>query len=349
MQIHLMEIHTKYSDTIFSAFSNGYHEEKNWTFVYLSDIIPLRIYMKYQISRASKKHGPTKIQEVSRMRQIEAEICNKKNILVFPHLHNEIEFLICTEGEIEVTCGQEKQIIQKNGFALVMPFTMHMYQTLKYSKSLIITISRENLPIFHQYLTKEPLYPFVETLRCDDVEYVTNQLCAENLSNLTIEQLIGYVHIILNAAFQKMTFREKKGMVDLLPDVLEYINDNFQNHLSLNDIARHVGVNPSYLSRFFSDKFGSTITKYINEIRINYAKVLLLSSEDSITEIAYKCGFESIRSFNRTFLDFVNVTPREYRNDQNRAVAYDFFSPHTFKKLLTTSGLSSNNALTFYK
>ena len=277
------------------------------------------------------------------MPEIEAEVYDKKNILSFPHLHNEIEFIICMDGEIEVTCGKEKKRIKQNDFVLIMPFTIHMYQTLKYSKSLIVTISKENLPIFHQYFAKEPSNPFIENLRTDDVEYAAKMLCSDKKSSLTIEQLIGYVHIILNAALKEIKFKEKRGLTDLLPDILTYINENFQNSISLNDIARHVGVSSSYLSRFFADKFGCNITKYINETRVNYAKVLLLSTDDSITEIVYNCGFESIRTFNRVFFELTNSTPREYRNNKNRTAIYDSFSTHNFKNLLTTSGLSSND------
>ena len=142
---------------------------------------------------------------------------------------------------------------------------------------------------------------------------------------------------------------DKKNISEFLPDVLGFIEKNFSNEITLDDIARSVGVNPSYLSRTFSDKIGYPITKYINEIRVDYAKSLLLSTDTPITDIAFSSGFKSIRTFNRVFMEHTGTTPKEYRNNKNKTSYYEPITTKQLKDVITVSGIPACGKITFYK
>ena len=124
------------------------------------------------------------------MREIQAEISTNKNILTFPHLHNKLEILFCLEGELEVTCGKHKSILKANDSVLVMPYTVHSYQSAKNSKVLVITVLKENLPLFHKYFTVEPTYPFIFNITDNDVENITKKLSSPESNHITFEKLI---------------------------------------------------------------------------------------------------------------------------------------------------------------
>ena len=94
---------------------------------------------------------------------------------------------------------------------------------------------------------------------------------------------------------------------------LEYINLHFKEKLSLNRVAEHANYNPSHFSKLFHKKMGITFNHYVSSIRINYAKRLLASTEHSISFICFECGFASVSSFNRNFLEIVGCSPNEYR------------------------------------
>ncbi len=285
------------------------------------------------------------------MREIQAEVSTNKNILTFPHLHNKLELLFCLEGELEVTCGKHKKQLKANDFALIMPYTVHSYQSAKQSKVLIITVLKENLPLFHQYFSIEPVNPYLENIIDSDIDYITKKLTSPTRHSLTFEQLIGYIYVILSFVFNEMKFNpeEKKGISDLLPNVLNYIEKNFQNEISLESIAFNIGVNSSYLSRIFSDKIGYSVTKYINEVRVDYAKSMLLSTDSSITDIAFNSGFKSIRTFNRVFLEHTNFTPKEYRTNKSKTAYDEPMTTRHFKDAVTVSGMPASGKLTFYK
>ena len=70
----------------------------------------------------------------------------------------------------------------------------------------------------------------------------------------------------------------------------------------------------NYATNYLNKVLGISFVDFINQHRINYASYLLKNIGDSITDITYKCGYSSIRSFNRNFLKLTNATPKNYRN-----------------------------------
>lgn len=94
---------------------------------------------------------------------------------------------------------------------------------------------------------------------------------------------------------------------------IEYINKYYQNDITLESIAEHVGMNPSALCRYFKKNTGKKLFDFVCELRIAFAAKLLLNSNISITRIAYDCGYNNLSHFNRQFKAITNSTPTEYR------------------------------------
>lgn len=99
--------------------------------------------------------------------------------------------------------------------------------------------------------------------------------------------------------------------------VIEYIHENYCFDLSREGLASMIGMHPDTFSRFFKTYTAKTLPDYINQLRVSYAKELLITTEDSIVTIAFKCGFESLSTFNRAFHKIHNTTPTACRK-QNR-------------------------------
>lgn len=95
--------------------------------------------------------------------------------------------------------------------------------------------------------------------------------------------------------------------------VIDYINDNYVHDISREGLAASVGIHPDNLSKLFNAYKNMRIGDYINELRIQDAAARLLSSEESVTDIAFAVGFESTRTFNRAFAKYMNTTPEKYR------------------------------------
>ncbi len=104
--------------------------------------------------------------------------------------------------------------------------------------------------------------------------------------------------------------REEKP--PLIQQVINYINDHFDQRLSLDDIAGHFFISKSYLSHMFTQHTSRSIYDYILYSRVNRAKQLITDGV-ALTSISYLCGFSDYSNFLRAFSNYVGTSPSEYK------------------------------------
>jgi len=98
-----------------------------------------------------------------------------------------------------------------------------------------------------------------------------------------------------------------------LQNVFQYVSENYQKNITLSEIAEVAKMNKMAFSRYFKKTINKGFIAYLNEIRINYAKKLLVSTNSPIKVIGYDCGFGSTSYFIRVFKKKLGQTPIEYR------------------------------------
>lgn len=94
---------------------------------------------------------------------------------------------------------------------------------------------------------------------------------------------------------------------------IAFINENFCDQITLDDIAQASNISKFHFIRLFKSSYNMTVWEYINIKRIDKASYLLGSTNENITSIAMKCGFNSPTNFNRIFKKVTGCVPREYR------------------------------------
>jgi len=92
-----------------------------------------------------------------------------------------------------------------------------------------------------------------------------------------------------------------------------YIAQNYHLQLTAESIAKVVGLHPNYAMNLFRKVFGTTMTDFIVQHRLSHAQRLLLTTDDSVAEIAFASGFQSLSRFNEAFKRACASSPREYR------------------------------------
>lgn len=97
----------------------------------------------------------------------------------------------------------------------------------------------------------------------------------------------------------------------------DYVQNNFQRKISLEEISNLINMTPVSFNRFIKKSTGKTFVSFVNNIRISHATKLLLQSDLSVGEIAYKCGFNNLANFNRMFKKLKNNTPSEFKYEFN--------------------------------
>ena len=93
---------------------------------------------------------------------------------------------------------------------------------------------------------------------------------------------------------------------------LEYINNNFSQQLTLESISKITGISKYHFLREFKQYTGYTVITYINTLRCEYAKRLLLNTSFSISDVAIKCGYENLSYFTRTFKRYTGTLPSHF-------------------------------------
>lgn len=97
-------------------------------------------------------------------------------------------------------------------------------------------------------------------------------------------------------------------------NILSYIDANYANHLTLQNLAHDFGINYSYLSQLFKKTIGISFTQYLTNIRLKHACELLSSTYKPIIDIAESVGFNDYHYFCNTFKNNFSMTPSQYRN-----------------------------------
>ncbi|WP_026775949.1 AraC family transcriptional regulator [Polaribacter sp. Hel_I_88] len=97
--------------------------------------------------------------------------------------------------------------------------------------------------------------------------------------------------------------------------VYKHINDNFKDHISLDEVSELVSMTVPAFCRYFKKSTGKTFTKLVNEYRVVHATKLLAESTMSITDISFECGFNNFSHFNKLFKEFTGKSASVYRSE----------------------------------
>ena len=123
---------------------------------------------------------------------------------------------------------------------------------------------------------------------------------------------------MLNEKLEKILRKKPETVMSTIAEekiknVIKYINENYKDGISREDLAGFAGVHPDSLGKQFKKYTGYKLGDYINELRVNEAARRLREEDANIIDIAFDVGFESVRTFNRIFPRFMNETPNNYR------------------------------------
>lgn len=136
-------------------------------------------------------------------------------------------------------------------------------------------------------------------------------------NNLSTCQSIEHMNILTanmldNFIDASQCFTDMKH-TDIFYKAMEYIKGNYTNKITLKEVADHVGLNSAYLSTIFKQEMGCSLMVYIQNVRVEHSKTLLLDPKLSLSEVAYLCGFGDQSYFTKIFRRKIGVTPKYFR------------------------------------
>ena len=102
----------------------------------------------------------------------------------------------------------------------------------------------------------------------------------------------------------------------------EFIENNFQNKITVEELASMIALSRRNLERRFKKATANTVVEYIQRVKIEAAKMSLESSRENINEVMYKVGYSDTKAFRSTFKKITGLSPIQYRNKYNREVLF---------------------------
>ena len=114
----------------------------------------------------------------------------------------------------------------------------------------------------------------------------------------------GYVNVIIGMLFARYPTLAIKtpANIEIMVDILQYINSHYKEQLTLQSVAEEFGYNKYYFSRIFNRYIGESLSNYINVVRVqNFMRLAREEENPQISRIAEECGFESMPTFYRAF------------------------------------------------
>ena len=122
---------------------------------------------------------------------------------------------------------------------------------------------------------------------------------------------------MLNLIHDRLGIKKVRGSVDICEAVKDYVDANFEQIITLDNLAELYEVNKFTLLRKFKRRFGMGIIEYYNSLRLNFAKASLLRAENSVSRVAEQLHFTDVYTFSKFFKIHTGMAPRTYKSENS--------------------------------
>jgi AraC-like DNA-binding protein len=130
------------------------------------------------------------------------------------------------------------------------------------------------------------------------------------------EELAAWLRRMLEHVFSTIERQEDFTPPLLIGRALDYMRDHLHRDISRDEVARHAGISPSHFSRLLKERTGRSFTELLRQCRVGLACDLLRGSEQTLAQIAGRCGFCDQSYFTHVFQEVKGVTPKQYRGTE---------------------------------
>jgi AraC-like DNA-binding protein len=256
------------------------------------------------------------------------------DILEFPpHWHEEIEIIYVLEEELVIGLNSEIYHLKPRDIFLINSGEVHFFVTPpKKSQRIILQFELSLFQSLTDFLrARKPVSPLIpfdtpESGAHHDLEKQLLTIAREYSKKLPGYQLaisarLSDLAVILlrqvpTEPYSPLERNKHLKRLERLEQVFNHVEQNYTRGITLAEIAKAANFSVYHFTRFFKETTGMTFTQYLNNYRINQAIKFLTETTDSITEIAFKSGFESIKTFNRVFKQLKGRSPSAFKKEQ---------------------------------
>ena len=252
-----------------------------------------------------------------------------------PHWHEEIELIYVLEGKLMAGLNHDTYFLQPRDILLISPGDVHyFFSHSKPNRCVVLRFAMPFLDSFsmemgHRRFTSPLLQPparekgedpacVYSILERQILEMVKEQQNKEKGYQMVLKARLYDIGaaLVRNVPTEINSSRDRSkqlSRLERLQKVFRYVEERYAEGITLKEIARVANFSIYHFTRFFKEATGMTFNQYLSNLRIRRAVQYLRDTEDPVTEVAFKTGFNSIKTFNRVFKEITGFSPTEYR------------------------------------
>jgi len=253
-----------------------------------------------------------------------------------PHWHEGVEIVYVIDGTADVGLNGEVYALNPRDILIIGGGDVHYYLPEVTTGSLLIVLFK--LSLFEPYVSvmdnKKILNP-LQRSSCDVDSNHVHKLLEDQILSMKeeyVKKLPGYkmalkarlydfmVLLIREIPMMDYSTSEKTNQlisIERLGRVHEYVEQNYMRDITIQEVADVAKYSTFYFTRYFKNATGMTFGRFLSSFRVKVAEKYLLEEDLTVTDIAFKCGFNSIKTFNRVFKIIKGCTPTEIRKRNN--------------------------------
>lgn len=244
------------------------------------------------------------------------------------HWHVEFEIIRILEGTLQLSIDEQEYTVSKGTAIFIPAGSVHSgapkdctYECIVFDMNMLMNKNDSCCKLIRKIIDHEvePKYIYPEFY--NDIHQTIWCMFDAIASKKEGYQLVvlGTLYQMIGTIFSKQYYnpvpaqppRNHKRIVQLKA-VLEFMESSYNKHLTLEEMSESVNMSPKYFCRFFQEMTHRTPIDYLNYYRIERACYQLLTSDQSITEVAYSSGFNDLSYFIKTFKKYKGTTPKKY-------------------------------------
>ena len=244
----------------------------------------------------------------------------RENIVFhFPlHMHLCPEFLYINSGQLLLNYPDKTFLLREGDLAIIFPNTIHGYTTISDTLDYSIAICRQDTTgeFSKKLFEMHPSSPIIEASDLPkDIPFLMDELVSLDNNEEKAPLIRAIIGLILARTMPILYLKPNtdKFKANLTVRAVTYVFEHYKEEISLDTAAAALGISRFAVSRLFHSQLEINFVKYVQFLRINYAKELLENTDESIVDISLEAGFDCLRSFNRVFKEETGTTPLKYR------------------------------------
>lgn len=245
-----------------------------------------------------------------------ADCMAKVNDVFMPHFHQSIELVYVKTGMMTAIVDGQTLHVEAGQMLICSSYAVHTYMSEVPNETVVMIIPMPSVPSLQKKLQKKTFAAPLWDVKASGKEELMNLIpvLPDHWASYGAETRKGISYMLLGMIIDHVGLSEQNVSRQQGPmrEVLGYLQENYQQSLKLEDVARHFGYSKGRFSRLFHDYLGCSMSEYLMALRCRHAAELLLDSELTMLDIALNVGFECLRTFYRAFRACYQCTPSQY-------------------------------------